>query len=238
MNPFSKIKIRHLVHHVKTWNDSMLIRSFTSAVNTGILQQSPEVPNNFVFHGEFTDDMKKKFVDSMKIYEDFISTEEEKSLLDEIEPYIKRLRYENSHWDNAISQYRETEKMKWNSSNRVIIDRVINLAFQSGTAPLKYVHVLDLKATGVIKPHVDSVKFCGDTIAGISLLTDSIMRLRVDKERVNYVDILLKRMSLYIMSSTARYDYTHEILSHKESIFRGEQIIKGRRISVICRNEP
>lgn len=52
------------------------------------------------------------------------------------------------------------------------------------------------------------------------------------------VKILLKRYSLYIMSHTARYNFTHEILKNEESFVNGQQILKDRRISIICRNEP
>ena len=37
------------------------------------------------------------------VYENFISVEEEKSLLNEVEPYLKRLRYEHDHWDDVSS---------------------------------------------------------------------------------------------------------------------------------------
>lgn len=40
------------------------------------------------------------------------------------------------------------------------------------------------------------------------------------------------------MKGTARFDYTHEILSNEHSVFKGEKVFKDRRISVICRNEP
>lgn len=35
------------------------------------------------------------------LIEDFISPEEETSLLNEIEPYMKKLRYEYDHWDDV-----------------------------------------------------------------------------------------------------------------------------------------
>ena len=38
---------------------------------------------------------------SMVVYPDFLSEDEEKKLLQEVEPYLKRLRYEQSHWDNV-----------------------------------------------------------------------------------------------------------------------------------------
>lgn len=111
----------------------------------------------------------------------------------------------------------------------------------------------------MIKPHVDSVRYCGSTIAGISLLSDCVMRLvRVDEEnsatneadfrtapsnstlkfKDYYANILLPRYSLYIMKETARYNYTHEILPNDVSKIHGKFVEKDRRISIICRNEP
>lgn len=64
------------------------------------------------------------------------------------------------------------------------------------------------------------------------------MRLVHDKQATLVADVLLKRRSLYIMKGSARYDYKHEILKNEESYFKGQKIEKGRRLSVICRNEP
>ena len=94
------------------------------------------------------------------------------------------------------------------------------------------VHVLDLAADGFIKPHVDSVKFCGSTIAGISLLSDCVMRLKGPDLQL---DAFLPRRSLYVMRDEARYDYTHEILKEDESVVDGRRVLRSRRISLICR---
>lgn len=72
----------------------------------------------------------------------------------------------------------------------------------------------------------------------MSLLTDSVMRLVNEKNKNLFADVLLKRRSLYIMTGSARYDYTHEVLKNEDSFFKGEQVFKDRRISIICRNEP
>jgi hypothetical protein len=37
----------------------------------------------------------------MLVHENFINEQEENSLLEEIEPYLKRMRYEFEHWDNV-----------------------------------------------------------------------------------------------------------------------------------------
>lgn len=39
--------------------------------------------------------------DSFIVYNDFISEEEETSLMNELEPYMRRLRYERDHWDDV-----------------------------------------------------------------------------------------------------------------------------------------
>lgn len=39
--------------------------------------------------------------DSFIVYNDFISEEEETSLMSELDPYMRRLRYERDHWDDV-----------------------------------------------------------------------------------------------------------------------------------------
>lgn len=77
----------------------------------------------------------------------------------------------------AIAGFRETERKHWNSLNSPVLDRIRAASFDSAKHKLlPYVHVLDLKADGVIKPHIDSSRFCGDTVAVLSLLSDSVAR--------------------------------------------------------------
>ncbi|XP_033738761.1 alpha-ketoglutarate-dependent dioxygenase alkB homolog 7, mitochondrial-like [Pecten maximus] len=175
---------------------------------------------------------------SMHVYKNFISPDEEEQLFNEIEPYMKRLRYEYDHWDGAIQGYRETERKKWTKNNEAILKRVGDLAFPPAVQPLAHVHILDLSKDGHIKPHIDAVRFCGSTIAGLCLLSPCVMRLVHDKDKQRWADILLDRRSLYIMKDAARFNYTHEVLSNENSVFNGHPVPKDRRISVIMRNEP
>ncbi|XP_007562948.1 alpha-ketoglutarate-dependent dioxygenase alkB homolog 7, mitochondrial [Poecilia formosa] len=168
----------------------------------------------------------------------FITEEEEAVLLQELEPELRKKRYEFDHWDDAIHGYRETERLRWAPPCEEILNRVRSVAFPRGSPLLGPVHVLDLDKAGYIKPHVDSVKFCGSTIAGLSLLSDSIMRLVKENEPSEWLDLLLTRRSLYILRDQARYDFTHEVLKDEESVFNGHRVPRQRRISVICRNLP
>ncbi|XP_063704368.1 alpha-ketoglutarate-dependent dioxygenase alkB homolog 7, mitochondrial [Culicoides brevitarsis] len=211
--------------------------------------------NTFDFVGNWPLAEKELFLQDMIIQPDFITPHEEDEIMKEIDPYLKRLKYEFDHWDDAIQGFRETERQKWYPDNKKILNRVLETAFPQESV-LPHVHVLDLAEDGHIKPHVDSVRYCGTTISGISLLSDAVMRLvRIDEkeykdnaeyrnqpsplgEKGFYVDVLLKRRSLYIMSYTSRYNFTHEVLGNEKSVFKGSPVKKTRRVSIICRNEP
>ncbi|KAK1799150.1 hypothetical protein P4O66_007402 [Electrophorus voltai] len=138
----------------------------------------------------------------------------------------------------AIHGYRETERLQWGSVCAGVLARVRAIAFQAGSPLLGPVHVLDLDKTGYIKPHVDSVKFCGSTIAGLSLLSDSVMRLVREERTADWVDLFLSRRSLYILRDDVRFKFTHEILKDEDSFFSGHRVPRHRRISIICRNLP
>ncbi|XP_023229654.1 alpha-ketoglutarate-dependent dioxygenase alkB homolog 7, mitochondrial-like isoform X2 [Centruroides sculpturatus] len=142
----------------------------------------------------------KLIQDDFKIYNEFLSEEEEKSLVEEAEKHLKRLRYQYDHWDDAIHGYRETEQKHWKEKNKIILQRVRELAFCPNTNHINQVHILDLEKTGYIKPHIDSVRFCGNTIAGLSLLSDCVMRLVHEDNPTSRLDALLKRRSLYVMT--------------------------------------
>jgi len=159
------------------------------------------------------------------------------SLVKEVEPHLKRLVYEKDHWDEAIIGFRETEKKHWNKMNEKLIEKLRLNAFKPDVKHLPYVHVLDLAEEGHIRPHIDSSRFCGNTVAVLSLLSDSVLKLVHDQMKEYSVKYLVPRRSLYVMTESSRYDYTHEILSNDISVINGSKVHKSRRISVVCRNE-
>ncbi|XP_038056363.1 alpha-ketoglutarate-dependent dioxygenase alkB homolog 7, mitochondrial-like isoform X1 [Patiria miniata] len=175
---------------------------------------------------------------NFELHENLVSEEEENSLLEEVEDYLEDLDYEYDHWDNAIHGYRETEKSQWSVKSQAVLRRIRQVAFSSREQQLSLVHVLDLAQDGYIKPHVDSVKFCGSTITGVSLLSTAIMRLAKQNNPEHWVNVVLKPRSLYVIRDVVRYQFTHEILKDSESSFRGQRLPRARRISIICRNEP
>ncbi len=160
----------------------------------------------------------------------------------------------------------------WSDANKRIIERIKAL-FSSTVRWLDGVHVLDLSNEGYILcsdliddnflsnigPHVDSIKFSGGIVTGLSLLSSSVMRLNFenpetatalqtvpqeDKQHVT-IDLFLLPRSLYIMQHAARYECKHQIFlveqNHQEHFipehFKIPNPFKSRRISVICRDE-
>lgn len=294
------VKLRHHSNHLKSlsktinslnrWcqiNNSLILRlkcdslhcrwysshdvqiDAVSSNNIGKIQSKNDI---LEFHHEWPTGVKNEFQRHMIVIEDFVTENEELALCGEVQKAMRRMRYQYDHWDDAIHGYRELEKSDWSPDNEQVLQRMRTKAFEANV--LSHVHCLDLAADGIIKPHVDSSRYCGNTIAGLSLLTDCIMRLkRVDetkykqnrfgdeKEQGNeisirsnpdetnkseenapnelnyFVDVLLKRRSLYIMKDSARYNFSHEVLPTK-STFSGKEIVKDRRLSIICRNQP
>lgn len=176
--------------------------------------------------------------DDFLVMYNFINEKEEELLVNEVQRKLKKMRYEYDHWDNAIHGYREYEEKNWSNSSESIIERVRSTVFPIGASQMALVHVLDLDKDGHIKAHIDSVKFCGDTIAGLSLLSPCVMQLVNDKNSSLSAKCLLPQRSLYIMKKAARYEFSHEVLKNDLSIFKGDKIEKSRRISIICRSEP
>ena len=118
--------------------------------------------------------------------------------------------------------------------------------------------MIDYHADGELNAHVDSVRFSGKTVSGLSLLSPAIMRLRpapdaedpeadsdsyhvtfstpMDGE-AGHVDLLLPPRSLYVLSRASRYQYTHELRpDHSRFLGLAEPVVRSHRMSVIFRD--
>lgn len=106
-------------------------------------------------------------------------------------------------------------------------------------------HAIDLKKGGELKAHVDSVRFSGGMVAGISLLSESIMRLKPSPDagrnaEEGHVDLYLPPLSLYVLTGVCRYEYSHELLPSC-SVYESSDGVKttverDHRLSVIFRD--
>jgi len=76
-------------------------------------------------------------------------------------------------------------------------------------------------------------------VVGLSLLSACVMRLHNEATN-DKIELFLPNRSLYIMSNSIRYNYTHEIPpknSQEIVLFDGKEVKRSRRISIIIRNE-
>ena len=76
-----------------------------------------------------------------------------------------------------------------------------------GTTSFLVPHVVDLAKDGSISAHTDSIKFSGRLIAGLSLLSERVMRLSRNAESGDNhgperIDIVLQPRSLYMSACT------------------------------------
>lgn len=99
---------------------------------------------------------------------------------------------------------------------------------------MPFVHILDLAADGRIDHHVDSIKFSGDIVCGISLGSAAIMELKYDADAATaarqlpgrprlvgaeapapdktVIRMRLPRRSLYFLIAESRYCWSHAVL--------------------------
>ncbi|KAG7356270.1 2(OG)-Fe(II) oxygenase superfamily protein [Nitzschia inconspicua] len=194
------------------------------------------------------------------VYRDFVSPQEADVLVEDVLGRMKRRRYEKGHWDAVITGYKEVELHDDSFASGTVLemfDRTrqhLEQRHLQDFDPVHWLpcHAIDLKKDGELKAHVDSVRFSGELVAGISLLSSCIMRLVPDAGDENseqdsaccdqgYVDLLLPPNSLYALTGDGRYKYSHQLLPDS-SVFTsptdGTEILVKRdhRLSIIFRD--
>jgi alkylated DNA repair protein alkB family protein 7 len=183
------------------------------------------------------------------LLEDFITEAEHQALLDStyLQMRLGRRRYMGSHWDSVIAGFREIElrvedEDQWPPELRVVTVRMQSTVTALLDRPIEYLcpHLIDLSPTGRISPHVDSVKFSGGIIAGLSLQSTRIMRLQREgcHGDDDVVELLMRPRSLYLLTGEMRFDYAHEVLgagSRPPLLFPDNA--PQRRISLVLRDK-
>ena len=124
---------------------------------------------------------------SLHLFSHLITKEQEAALVSTLNPVLKKKRYESNHWDAAITRYREMEL----HAELVLPDEAVAVLGRmqaavtsqfGGTTSFLVPHVVDLAKDGSISAHTDSIKFSGRLIAGLSLLSERVMRLSRNAE--------------------------------------------------------
>ena len=177
-----------------------------------------------------------KVLEDLHVQSDAITKNEHETLINECERSLRRRRYETGHWDGVIESFREITKRDWTVESRKVFERLIesDAVSKLGLSEFLPPHVLDLSKDGFIKPHIDSIIASGQMVAGISLLSPAIMVLSRGSESIR---ILLPPRSFYVLSSTARFEFKHEILPGITKWTDDSKVVRERRISVILRDE-
>jgi alkylated DNA repair protein alkB homolog 7 len=115
-----------------------------------------------------------------------------------------------------------------------------------------------------LEPHVDSVKFSGGIVAGLSLLSARIVRLTLappeeisdatpgpgsryvdgftNKESLEellpqVIEFVAAPRSLYVLSGVCRYRYSHAVLAVNSTELLTAEFPVERRMSLITRDE-
>lgn len=175
-----------------------------------------------------------------------------------------RRRYEKGHWDSVIVKYKETELIDepelLSPESKSVLEKVrqhleeCHLTHKPHFTWLPC-HAIDLHKDGELNAHVDSVRFSGDIVSGLSLLSPSIMRLLPDggengvseedgstsqDTTKGYMDMYLPPGSLHVLSGPARYQYSHQLLPSGSVFDNGVDppvsVLRDRRLSIIFRD--
>jgi len=200
------------------------------------------------------EESKSGRVDSFgfKVLPNFISDAEHDSLLKDANSFLAKKPFLNDHFDGVITGYREglmnLSKEGPQNDNLVELSKLskrVYSHFPKTSSPLMpSVHFIELQKNGSIGKHVDSIKFSGSVVAGISLQSDCVMHLYPVNigsdggENIHsfpLVDVYIPKKSLYIMSDEARYHWAHSIPSG-EPTFLTKSVPRERRVSMIFRN--
>ena len=213
--------------------------------------------NNKYFYN--SKDLNKSF----HLIPNFITEQEENILIKHLDPLLSKRRYQGTHWDDVIQSYKEiildndllNDHKIFSLINQRMIDFIITNKL-SNNNKFQFPHVVDLSSEGHIGAHVDSIKFSGSIVAGLSLNSSRILRLEHDNNYGNDDDndsysifageVILEPRSLYILSGPLRYNFSHQILGKKSPKNLPTLINSNncnydsnfdRRISVVIRDE-
>jgi len=183
---------------------------------------------------EYIDDSSP--ITGLTLLPSFVTPAEQEELVRELDGVFQGKRYSFArHWDQVIIGYRECERslFKFSAQNQRTIQR-LNDAIGPGVNLFPHVHVLDIHEDGEMKPHIDSIKFSGGLIAGLSLLSPCVFELHHQQSPAR-VNLLLEPGSFYIMRGDARYEWAHGI-SKSDVAFKGRTVKRTRRLSLIMRD--
>jgi hypothetical protein len=180
------------------------------------------------------------------LFNNIITQTQATSLSYEAIKFLQYKPYEIDHYDHVIKNYREKQVGlgKWSIENRALLTKIQEIIQQTTqldiNKPFMDPHIIELKPSGRIDAHVDSVKYGGEVVAAISL--QSKRRLIMTYPNTNQqqqqqhqqniaFELDLEPCSLYIMSKQSRYELAHAITASTNN-----NIDEKNRISIVFRD--
>lgn len=171
---------------------------------------------------------------------EFISEEEEKTLLDAID---------DSDWSNVLKRrvqhygYEYSYKQRTVTSDMYIgpvpnyFQTVLNKLLDANVFASypNQVIVNEYNAGQGIASHVDNPNIFGDTVVSLSLGAAYPM-VFTNPNTGEKIERILESRSLLILQGDARYIWKHGIVSRKADVIDGNRVTRGRRVSVTMRS--
>ncbi len=179
-------------------------------------------------------------VAGLEYYPDFITEEEEKSLITKIDM---------SEWNLALKRRTQHYGYLYDYKARKISpdsylgqlpewlleygSRLYDLGIMK-SAPDQTI-INDYQVGQGIASHTDCEPCFTDEIASLTLISGVTMRLFEINDKNNFIDIFLEPRSLLVISGDARYKWKHGIAARKTDIVDGIKIPRKRRVSLTYR---
>lgn len=188
-------------------------------------------------------------VPGLLLIENFISTDEEKTLL----AYVNKEKWSCAPGKRRVQQYgyeynyvsknsapKETNKIpaEWNDILKRLGDRGFN--------PDQVITNEYIPGQG-IAAHIDHVKHFGPVVASLTTGSGCVMEFS-HKEQVTTTDLPIKVFtvtkneqvwlaprSLVVLTGEARYNWTHAIAARKSDVVSGKRVNRGTRVSFTFR---
>lgn len=168
---------------------------------------------------------------------DFVTTDEESALIAEIDvqPWLNDLKRRVQHYGYKYDY--KARSVNEDAYLGSLPDWLLPLCEKLHkekifARPPDQVIVNEYQPGQGISAHIDCVPCFGETIASLSLGSESTMQFAKGAERH---ELYLEPCSLIVLSGPARYDWTHAIPARKSDSVDGYKVERNRRVSLTFR---
>lgn len=172
-------------------------------------------------------------IDGLSYIPDFISHDEEQALIKIIDaqPWLTDFKRRVQHYG-----YKYDYKARAVTNNAYLgslPDWIEPVAQKLPFKPDQAI-VNEYESGQGISAHIDCVPCFGDVVASLTLGSGATMQFKQPKTN-RKEELYLQKRSLIVLSSSARYEWTHAIPSRKSDMVDGFKVLRERRVSCTFR---